>query len=145
MIEVRENEFATVEIDRAGHLAKLIRKPIAMTVERLERVVEEFQLFVPLRERPRLVLLQDMRAAPLMRDEAVERALLEASPRLFAKFAARALLLATPVGRLQANRFMALPGLSGPDQRVFLDEAEAVLWARAEAAKVAASLALKSR
>jgi hypothetical protein len=145
MIEVHENEFARVEVDRDGHLVKLIRRPLPMAIDRLERVLEDFQLFVPLRERPRLVLLQDMRQAPMMRDEALERALLEFTPRIFAKFASRALLLATPIGRLQANRFLTAPGQAGVEQRVFLDEAEATLWARGEAAKLAASLAVKSR
>jgi hypothetical protein len=138
MLEIHENEYARVEVDREGCLAKLIRKPVPMAVETLERVVGDFQLQIPLRDRPRLVLLQDMRAAPLMRDEATERALLEATPKLFAKFAVRALLLATPIGRLQANRFLTQPGIAGSDQRVFLDEDEALRWVRAEAAKLAA-------
>jgi hypothetical protein len=145
MLDVHENEFARVEVDREGHLAKLIRKPVPMALDRLERVMEDFQLFVPLRERPRLVLLQDMRLAPLSRDEATERALLQITPRLFAKFATRGLLLATPVGRLQASRFIAQAQETTGEQRVFLEESEALRWARHEAAKLAASVPVKAR
>ena len=135
MIQVEENEFARIELDRDAHVVQLVRKAVPMTLENLDRLVDDLQLAIPLRERPRLVILLDGRQSPMVRDDASEKALLGAIPRFFAKFAACALLMKTPVGRLQANRFAAhVPAAA--EVKVFLDEKEAWAWARAEAAKL---------
>lgn len=135
-VEIVENIFARVEIDRDTRLVKLIRTANQLKPELVAQVVEDFQLAVPLRERPRLVLLQDMRLGPMIRDEALDRALMAVVPKLVAKFAARAMLLASPVGVLQANRFTRE---SGSDVRAFVDEIEALRYLHGEIAKLRAS------
>ncbi len=131
--EIVESLFARIEIDRDSQIVKLIRTAEPLLAESIGRAVDDFQLAVPLRERPRLVLLQDMRLAPAVRDEALEKAFALALPRLTAKFAARAVLLATAVGRLQATRFARM---SDGDSMVFTDEAEALRFLRDEALKL---------
>ncbi len=132
-IEVLETTLARVEVDRDARVVRLVRKPGALDVESLNRALDSFQLMVPLRERPKLVLLQDMRQAPMVRNEEIERALIEALPRLAGKFAVRAVIIATPVGRLQATRFGSV---GGGEFRVFLDEVEAERFVAGEAAKL---------
>lgn len=135
-VEIFENPFARVEIDRDGQLVKLIRTGNHLKPELLAQIIGDFQLAVPLRERPRLALLQDMRRGPMIRDEALDRALLAIVPKLVAKFAARAMLLASPVGVLQANRFTRE---SGSDVRAFVDEVEALRYLHGEIAKLRVS------
>lgn len=132
-IELRENAFGRVEIDRESRIVRLIRTANALTPEALEAVVGDFQLSVPLRERAGLVVLQDMRLAPMVRDAALEQALLAAIPHLSARFAARAVLLATAVGRLQANRFASH---ATGEVKTFTDEAEAMRYLREQASKL---------
>jgi hypothetical protein len=132
-LEIRENAFGRVEIDRESRIVRLIRTANALTPESLETVVADFQLSVPLRERASLVVLQDMRLAPMVRDAALEQALLAAIPRLSARFAARAVLLATAVGRLQANRFASH---AVGEVKTFTDEAEAMRYLREQAGKL---------
>lgn len=123
--EILENAFARITIDRESRVVTLVRSANPLDVASLEGAIGDFQLAVPLRERPRFVLLQDARLAPFIRDEELDRALLSAVPRLISGFAARAILLATAVGRLQANRFAAL----GSDEaQTFTDEAEAMRY-----------------
>lgn len=136
MIEIEENEFARIELDRDAHIVLLVRKPLPFTPDVIERAIGDLQLSIPLRERPRLVILQDLRESPMVRDEAAEKALMAAIPRFFAKFAARAILMKTPVGRLQATRFASSAPVGLGELKVFLDEKEAWAWTRAEAAKL---------
>ncbi len=145
VVDVSETSLARVEVDRVARVVRLIRKPEPLDVAALRRAVDDFQLMVPLRERPRLALLQDMRLAPMVRDEALEQAIMEELPRLSGKFAARAVLIATPVGRLQVNRFTSTAEASAPPGsatvggfQVFLDEVEAERFIAGEAAKLRA-------
>lgn len=125
--EIVESHFARIEIDRDSQIVKLIRSATPLDAQSIVRAVDDFQLAAPLRERPRLVLLQDMRLAPAVRDAALEKTFAVVLPRLTAKFAARAVLLATAVGRLQATRFVRM---SEGDATVFTDEAEALRFLR---------------
>jgi hypothetical protein len=122
-VEIFDTPMARVEIDRARGLVKLIRTPLPIDAAGFSRVVDDFQLYVPMRERARWVMLQDMRVAPPILDAALEKAIAQDAPRLFGRFAARALLMMTAVGRLQANRFIAG---QGPEVRAFTDESEAM-------------------
>lgn len=134
-VDVQESPLARIEVDRAAGVVRLIRKAEPLDVATLRRAVDDFQILVPLRARPKLVLLQDMRRAPMVRDDALEQAIMEELPRLSGTFAARAVLIATPVGRLQATRV----GASSPGAfQVFLDEAEAERFVAREAAKLRA-------
>jgi hypothetical protein len=132
-IEIIETPAARIEVDRAVGLVKLIRSALPVDAAGLERAVDDFQIAVPLRERPRLVLLQDMRLAPPIRDEALEKALAEQAPRLVAKFAARAVLMATAFGRLQASRFIQP---AADSVRSFGDEREALAFLHAKLAEL---------
>lgn len=134
-IEVLDNPLGRVEIDRDAHLVRLVRSTRPIDLPALESVVAELTLAVPLRERPRLVLLQDMRLGPLIRDDATEAALAAAVPRLTAKFAARAVLLASAVGVLQAGRFARA---AGGEARTFTDEGEALAYLATEISKLRA-------
>lgn len=123
--EVLENEMARITIDRESHVVTMVRSHRPLEVTLLEGAIANFQLAVPLRERAQFVLLQDSRLAPFIRDEELDRALFAALPRLIGGFAARAILLATAVGRLQANRFAS----SFPEEaRTFTDETEAMRY-----------------
>lgn len=135
-LEVHENPFARIEIDREARMVKLVRTANQLHAELLERIVEDFQLVVPLRERPQLVLLQDMRLAPLIRNDELDRALLAVVPRLVSKFAARAVLLASAIGALQASRFVRE---AGGTARTFTEEAEAIHYLQTEANKLRAA------
>lgn len=134
-VDVLETRFARVEIDREARLVTLVRSAAPLTAETIERAIDDFQLAVPLRERPRLVLLQDMRLAPPIRDEALEQALAPIVPRLTAKFAARAVLLQTAIGNLQAARFVRQVG---GEARTFTDESEARKYLLEHAARLVA-------
>lgn len=127
-IDRYDTPLAHIEVDRARRLVKLVRTAAPAAAEDMDRVADEFLLAVPLRERPRLVLLQDMRAAPPIRDDALDAALQRVAPRLFDRFLARAVLRQTAVGRLQAGRFI---DARDPRSRAFTDEAEAYAFLEA--------------
>ncbi len=131
--EILESPLGRVEIDREARIVRLVRSSNRIEPDTIDGVVEELRRAVPLRERPRFVLLQDMRLGPLIRDEELEKKLAIAVPKLTAGFAARAVLLASAVGVLQAGRFIRA---AGGESRMFTDEEEAMRYLRAEAAKL---------
>ena len=133
--EIFESPLGRVEVDRATRIVRLVRSSNRIELDTIDGVVEDLRRAVPLRERPGLVLLQDMRLGPLIRDEALEKKLAIAVPKLTAGFAARAVLVASAVGVLQAGRFIRA---AGGESRMFTDEAEAMGYLRAEVAKLPA-------
>ncbi len=131
--EIFESTMGRIEIDREARIVRLTRSAEPIDPAALDAVVDDMTRIVPLRERPRLVLLQDMRLAPLIRNDAVELALADAGPRLSAGFAARAVLLASAVGVLQAGRMVRRVG---GEARTFTDESEAVRYLQGEVARL---------
>lgn len=134
-IEVLESPYARIEIDRSGKIVRLARTSLPLDPAALEHAVDDLQKAIPLRERSRLVMLQDMRLGRLIRDDAVEEALVRVIPRMYAGFAARAVLMASAVGMLQAKRFAHTGGV---DARLFYDEGEALRYLASEVAKLRA-------
>lgn len=77
--------------------------------------------------REQLALLVDLRQAPARNDPEFERLMQAYRPRIFARFARRAVLVKTAVGRLHVQRHARSDGHS--DLGVFTDEQAALDYA----------------
>jgi hypothetical protein len=111
----------TITLDDAAGLVRYTRtaRPYA-SLDELRNVNANLREAFATLPRGHLALLIDVRDAPPRNDPAFEHEILEALTTLAARFRARATLVKSAVGRLQAQR-IARDGSS-----VFFDEAEAL-------------------
>lgn len=125
-----QNELLTVTREDGGVIrARRASIPIDSAARILE-FAELFQLIVPLRERPRLRLLMDMRDAPMNNDPAREEQLQGPLRRIQEGFPKIAVLVRTAVGKLQINR---IKRETDGSVVVFDDEAAAIAFLCEEA------------
>lgn len=126
MSVIFEGPLATLRLD--GDVAWFVRKPVATTS--VDEAREGFQAMsaalAALPAWPRVLIL-DTRAAPGRNDDEFESAVVPLALRFSERFARSAILVASPVGKLQAQRL-------GRELRwsaeVFADESQAVAWSR---------------
>lgn len=130
MFEARiRNEHTAISIDETRRLVRMRRTSVradtvAELTAALELLLTGLDQVVPPERRGEYGFLQDMRDAPLLRDAVLESKLAEYSPRLRQGWGRLAVLIRTPVGRLQVRRTTATDGESG--RGVFDDEIEAL-------------------
>ncbi|MGZ3424978.1 MAG: hypothetical protein ACXVEF_44695 [Polyangiales bacterium] len=91
----------------------------------VERSMEEFLTVGRRFERRGLKLLLDVREGPLRNDDAFEEVMTRYRTRLFADFAALAILVKTAVGKLQVARITRQEGRERP---IFTDETAALAF-----------------
>ncbi len=127
-----EDDGSIVSIDETQGIVTLFRKPVAITDAKLREWVHHMELYLPISQRRKLAILQDMRQAPMIKDAESEKAILELVLPIVGAFHARAILIQSAIGKLQANRTSREMGLPAG---VFLDEAQAMDYLRAELAK----------
>ena len=112
-----------------GDVAWFVRKPVPTTSAETARegFVAMALALAALPIKPRTLVI-DSRAAPGRNDEDFEGGVVPLARRFSESFDRTAILVATPVGRLQAER---LRRELGWDAVVFGDEAQAVAWSQA--------------
>ena len=88
----------------------------------------DMERVLPAEQRGRYGLLQDMRAAPRLDSPELE-ALMRRLVTRFALLAARAIVVQTPIGKLQARRTVWTNAQDG-DVEIFSDEIEALNYLR---------------
>lgn len=124
MREIFEGPLARVCID--GDVLWFVRKPVPTSSTDAARqgfaAIGEAVAALP--TKPRTLVL-DTRSAPGRNDEDFEGGVVPLARRFSESFERTAILVATPVGRLQAQR---LGRELGWNAEVFADEAQAVAW-----------------
>lgn len=130
MFESRfRNETASIWMDDARCLVRLrrsshrVERPDEMATA-MQTLIDELDRLVPLSVRGKWGLLQDMRDAPLLTDPALEQAVARHAGRLRQGWLRLAVLVRTPVGKLQVRRTTTNEQAAGRD--VFDDEIEAL-------------------
>ena len=100
-----KNQYVTISRITGSNIVCIKRSAVESSgtahIEETDRVMRG--LF-PIHDRAELVLLNDMRDAPMLRDPEQERLMMPFVERMVEGFARRAILLRTPTGRLQARR-----------------------------------------
>ncbi len=130
MFELRfRNESATVWLDDARRLVRVRRSGHRMErpdelAASMETLIQELSRWVPMAERAQWGLLQDMRDAPLLGDPVLEKIVVTYAAQLRQGWLRLAVLVRTPVGKLQVRRTTTGEQESG--RAVFDDEIEAL-------------------
>lgn len=124
-----KNPYISAELFVERAVVKLIRSDVAF--DKPEQIVACFDdicgLLATL-QRSKFAQLQDLRAARGRNDPLFEKLIARERQRVTAGFRKVAILVRTPVGRMQVERYMKEDGLSG---RVFFYEDEALKWLEA--------------
>lgn len=127
MEKIFDGPYATLSLD--GDVLWFVRKPVPTTSVESARdgFVAMGQRLAELKVAVRTLVL-DTRAAPGRNDSDFEGTVVPLALRFSERFERTAILVATPVGRLQAQRLGRELGWAAV---VFADEAEAIAWSHA--------------
>lgn len=123
-----ENHNASI-LREEGSILRVRRSAAPTRIDEIASTARELERLAPPSIRPRLGLLLDMRLAPAL-DPKLEAEVEPLVARLSQGFGRRAVLLATPFGRLQANRTVRTMHPDPAAILVTLDEEEALSFLR---------------
>ena len=126
---VHESDYYRVERLGEHEVLRLTRKAKPfITKEDVERACRPLQLVLTRVGRGRLQLLIDSRKVVGRNDPASEANFLYHRCEMVKGFARCAILVATPTGKLHAQRLLSEDGTASSSVKVFLDEAEALAF-----------------
>lgn len=123
-----QNDWYALALDASRRIVRMRRSARRNTsLDELQRTFAELfadlDRLVPASERASYSLLQDMRQAPMLDNPELEAALPPLATRLSAGWRRYAILVQTPIGKLQARRTVT-PRTEGSAPVVFSDEIE---------------------
>jgi hypothetical protein len=122
--KIFDGPYASLALE--GEVLWFVRKPVptGSAESAREGLVAMGQRIAELKVAPRTLVL-DTRAAPGRNDDEFESSVVPLARRFSERFERTAILVATPIGRLQAQRLGRELAWSAV---VFVDEAEAIAW-----------------
>jgi hypothetical protein len=119
-----ENEFVRLELDPARHLVRFTRTATGYdSTAAFERMIDRLVDAMTLVDRPRHVLLADLRLSPIRSGPDFDPAAARFAREVLGGFARTAVLVGTKIGALQTSRYQKEHG--GPEH--FTTEAAALV------------------
>jgi hypothetical protein len=123
--ELFQNEWAVATLEAGGRLVRITRTAHPFSEGALGLLRTTATALFSLAERREKMLLLDTRLAPLLGNDSLEQALARSTADLVGGYQRSAVLVATAVGRLQAQRFSQV---RQGESAIFHDEAEALRY-----------------